>query len=302
MRTNIAAFIAGGSLLLFLPAVPEYWGWMCAAIIIVSLLGVYINRSSIQHRNASSVFMAVCCCALGFAWNAHYAQDRLSNVLSIEHEGKDLMLEGRVNALPQSSPSGAKFSFKVDQAFLGKEPIESFPPQIYLSWQPAWRNPQDVPEVIPGQRWEFKVKIKRPYGSLNPHTFDFERWSFHQDFGASGSVRSGKLIHQKEIGFTEFALAMEYQRWKLRQKIGRLLPKDARYGGVVAALVMGDQNAIDQDDWRVFNATGIGHLISITNLLDSDVNVQPNQAVRAYKFSLNLSSQTDSEHLDLIVC
>jgi len=42
-----------------------------------------------------------------------------------------------------------------------------------------------------------------------------------------------------------------------------LLPDGARYSGVIAALVMGDQNAIEQEDWRVFNATGIGHLISI---------------------------------------
>ena len=236
------------------------------ATIVICLFGICINDSSIKYHYATSVLLAACCFTLGFAWNAHYAQSRLANVLSIEYEGKDIALEGRVNALPQSSPSGAKFSFEVDKAFLGKKPIESFPPQVYLSWQPAWRNPQDVPEVIPGQRWEFKVKIKRPYGSLNPHTFDFERWSFHQDFGASGSVRSGILIAEQDIRFTEFALAMEYQRWKLRQKIQRLLPKDARYGGVIAALVMGDQNAIDQEDWRVFNATGIGHLISISGL------------------------------------
>lgn len=266
MRINIAAFIAGGSLLLFLPVVPEYWRWTCGAISAICLLCVYAKYSLTQYRHATSALLAVALFALGFAWNAHYAQTRLSNILSIEYEGKDLHLEGRVNALPQSSPGGAKFSFEVDQAFLGKERIDSFPPQIYLSWQPAWRNPQNVPEVIPGQRWEFKVKIKRPYGSLNPHTFDFERWSFHQDFGASGSVRSGKLITEKDIQFSEFALAMEYQRWKLRQKIQRLLPKDARYGGVIAALVMGDQNAIDQDDWHVFNATGIGHLISISGL------------------------------------
>ena len=266
MRINIAAFIVGGSLLLFLPAVPEYWGWICIASIAISLVGVYINYSFIQNRYANRILLAVCCFTLGFSWNAHYAQCRLENILAIEYEGKDLVLCGRVNALPQSSPRGAKFSFEVDQAFLGKELIEVFPPQVYLSWQPAWRNPQDVPEVIPGQRWEFKVKIKRPYGSLNPYTFDFERWSFHQDFGASGSVRSGKLVIEKDIRFTEFVLAMEYQRWKLRQKIRRLLPKDARYGGVIAALVMGDQNAIDQEDWRVFNATGIGHLISISGL------------------------------------
>jgi competence protein ComEC len=266
LRINIAAFIVGGSLLLFLSAVPEYWGWICITIACISLVGAYINYSLIQNRHASNVLLVACCFTLGFSWNAHYAQSRLAHVLSVEYEGKDLILEGRVNALPQSSRSGAKFSFKVDQAFLGKELIESFPPQVYLSWQPAWRNPQDVPEVIPGQRWEFKVKVKRPYGSLNPHTFDFERWSFHQDFGASGSVRSGKLITEKDIRFTEFALAMEHQRWKLRQKIQRLLPRDARYGGVIAALVMGDQNAIDQEDWRVFNATGIGHLISISGL------------------------------------
>lgn len=266
MRINIAAFIAGGSLLLFFPAIPDYWPWLCITTIVISLFGVYINYSFIKHGYVGSAFLATCCFALGFAWNAHYAQDRLENILSIEYEGKDLILEGRVNALPQSSASGAKFSFEVDRAFLAKELIESFPPQLYLSWQPAWRNPQDIPEITPGQRWEFKVKIKRPYGSLNPHTFDFERWSFHQDFGASGSVRSGKLIQQKDVGFFEFALAMEYQRWKLRQKIQRLLAKDARYGGVISALVMGDQNAIDQEDWRVFNVTGIGHLISISGL------------------------------------
>ena len=262
----MAAFIAGGSLLLFLPAVPEYWYGMCAAIFVVSLFGAYINCFLTLDRHISSVLLTVCCFALGFAWNAHYAQTRLDHILSTEYEGKDLVLAGRVNALPQSSSSGAKFSFEVDKAFLGHDHLESFPPQVYLSWQPAWRNPQDVPEIIPGQRWEFMVKIKRPYGSLNPHAFDFERWSFHQDFGASGSVRSGKLILEKDIGITEFVLAMEYQRWKLRKKIHRLLPKEARYGGVIAALVMGDQNAIEQEDWRIFNATGIGHLISISGL------------------------------------
>jgi competence protein ComEC len=30
--------------------------------------------------------------------------------------------------------------------------------------------------------------------------------------------------------------------------------------------VIGDQNAIAQSDWRVFNATGVGHLISISGL------------------------------------
>jgi predicted membrane metal-binding protein len=45
---------------------------------------------------------------------------------------------------------------------------------------------------------------------------------------------------------------------------------------------MGDQNAIEQDDWRVFNATGIGHLISITRLLSLNLNSQLNQRVMLF--------------------
>ena len=108
--------------------------------------------------------------------------------------------------------------------------------------------------------------IRDSHGSLNPYTFDFERWSFHQNFGASGSVKSGKLLRMNDIGVFEFALQMELARYKLRNKIKIALSPDARYAGVIIALVMGDQNAIHQDDWGVFNATGIGHLISISGL------------------------------------
>ncbi len=211
---------------------------------------------SYLRKLAIAAFMFI----LGFVWNAHYAENRLHNVLSSEMEGQELIIEGRVAALPQGNSEGAKFAFEVDDA------TSTLPRRIYLSWQPAWRNPQQVPEIIPGQRWEFKVKLKRPYGSLNPYTFDFERWSFHQNFGASGSVRSGELILAKDIGLTELELRMELVRWELRKKIQSMLPVDARYAGVIIALVMGDQNAIDQEDWRIFNATGIGHLISISGL------------------------------------
>ena len=221
------------------------------------------NANSIRMRQGAAFVLVF---SLGFAWNAHYAEERLGNILLSELEGKDLAIEGRVTALPQSRSDGAKFAFAVDQILSGQRRVDSFPNKIYLSWQPAWRNPEDIPEIIPGQKWRFKVKLKQPYGTLNPHTFDFERWAFHQNFGASGSVKSGTLLAKQEIRFFEFELRMELARWKLRKKIQDLLPKDARYTGVIIALVMGDQNAIDQNDWQVFNATGIGHLISISGL------------------------------------
>ncbi|WP_370629071.1 DNA internalization-related competence protein ComEC/Rec2 [Polynucleobacter sp. 15G-AUS-farblos] len=261
MRLAITAFIAGGSLLFFLPQVPQYGLLICALSSILSIAVAIIKTNSKRIRQAAVIVLAL---SLGFAWNVRYAQERLENILISELEGRELTIEGRIAALPQSKSDGAKFAFAVDQA--GQERADQFPDRIYLSWQPAWRNPEDIPDIIPGQRWRFKVKLKQPYGTLNPHTFDFERWAFHQNFGASGSVRSGTLLAKREIGLLEFELHMELARWKLRKKIQDLLPKDARYAGVIIALVMGDQNAIDQNDWRVFNATGIGHLISISGL------------------------------------
>ncbi len=263
MRLAITAFIAGGSLLLFFPQLPKYWVYACISVGAVCLLTIlFSTQGSLLKKCAVIGFLFV----VGFAWNARYAENRLNNILAIELEGKELTLQGRVAALPQSNSSGAKFAFEVDDIISGKEVLKKFPKRIYLSWQPAWRNPQAIPEVIPGQRWHFKAKLKRPYGSLNPYTFDFERWSFHQDFGASGSVRSAKLLLDKDIALTEIELRMELARWHLRKKIQSMLPDNARYAGVLIALVMGDQNAIHQDDWQVFNATGIGHLISISGL------------------------------------
>ena len=246
-----------------MPQMPSQWHWTCAGITLLCVLLMYLFRRIhwLRHALICMLFFI-----LGFAWNANYANSRLNNILAQELEGEELSIEGRVIGLPQGSATGAKFAFEINQMFLKGETKDQFPNQIYLSWQPAWRSYQNIPEVIPGQRWKLKVKLKRPYGSLNPYAFDFERWSFQQDFGASGSIKAGKLLRANDIGILEFALQMELARYKLRKKIKSALSPDARYAGVIIALVMGDQNAIHQDDWGVFNATGIGHLISISGL------------------------------------
>ena len=41
---------------------------------------------------------------------------------------------------------------------------------------------------------------------------------------------------------------------------------DQQAAGVIAALVTGDQNAIDRADWDVFRATGVAHLMAISGL------------------------------------
>jgi len=257
----MTAFIAGGSFLLFLPAVPA--NYLPISLILATLLLVAIWR--LKHQSIRKIFILGLALTLGFYWNANYANQRLKNILPSELDGSEFELIGRVDALPQGNTHGVRFAFELEE-LSAREKIAAFPRRVYLSWSPDWKSTNTVPEIIPGQRWKLKVKLKQPYGLLNPHTFDFERWAFQQDYGATGSIRSGQLLDANAIGILDFRLGMELRRWQLREKIQRLLPKDARYQGVLIALVLGDQNAIEQDDWRIFNATGIGHLISISGL------------------------------------
>jgi competence protein ComEC len=57
----------------------------------------------------------------------------------------------------------------------------------------------------------------------------------------------------------------ERPRQRVRDAI-TLHVADARAAGVLAALAVGNQAAIDRSDWDLFHATGIAHLVSISGL------------------------------------
>jgi competence protein ComEC len=59
---------------------------------------------------------------------------------------------------------------------------------------------------------------------------------------------------------------VEQARQAVRDDILARVDDRQRPGGIVAALVTGDQNAIDRADWDVFRATGVAHLMSISGL------------------------------------
>jgi len=58
---------------------------------------------------------------------------------------------------------------------------------------------------------------------------------------------------------------IDLSREVLRDKIYRALP-DYPYASILVALVIGEQSEVAQTDWKLFNRTGIGHLVSISGL------------------------------------
>ena len=186
--------------------------------------------------------------------------------LSPALEGRDIALTGVVAAMPQRNDGGLRFRFAVESASAGNEPV-GLPAQVYLGWygavgDQAQRQP---PELRAGERWQLTARLKAPHGNFNPHGFDYELWLWEQGLQATGYVRAGpKDPPARRVGVT-WQHPVEGARQSVRDAIYARV-QDRKAAGLLAALVVGDQNAIDRADWDVFRATGVAHLMSISGL------------------------------------
>jgi competence protein ComEC len=220
---------------------------------------------------------------LGFCWSGLYAHYYLSEQLPSTLENRDLQVTGVIDNLPNRVPQGVRFNFlvekyqtNVESASIDAATLNRLPSRLALGWFDHPSNPIAATDLRPGQRWQLTVRLKRPHGNANPDGFDYEVWLLEQGIRATGSVRAKAAETAFENGASvsnqrqkEFVWSLhnlnQRARYHLREKIMSTLA-EARYAGVIAALVIGDQRDIAQSDWQIFNRTGIGHLISIYRL------------------------------------
>jgi competence protein ComEC len=153
------------------------------------------------------------------------------------------------------------------------------PSQVYLGWygqdgthDSGW-NVSALPEPVKaGERWRLRVRLKAPHGHLNPRGFDYELWLWEQGIRATGYVRTSAKDPPPLRLASTWAYPIEAWRQSVRDRLlVHLSPAGsdadaAKRAGVLAALVTGDQAAIDRSDWDVFRATGVSHLMSISGL------------------------------------
>lgn len=222
----------------------------------------------LQRRYRGLILLGFC--LLGFAWAGGFAHWRMSDALPVEWEGRDVEVVGVVADLPQRFERGVRFSFEVEQA---AGPV---PKRIALSWyrhiEPALEEEGDeeaAPGALPlpraGERWRLVVRLKRPHGNLNPHGFDYEGWLLERGIRATGYVKKSTLTGRQNERLAEAAPGIGALRESIRSRMMRALPEQP-YAGVLVALAIGDQQAIAPELWRLFAATGITHLMSISGL------------------------------------
>jgi competence protein ComEC len=255
----LAAFVAGVFLLQQQAELPA--SATLAALALAAAAGGAAATSAWRRRAAGGRWLAAAmllaaAAAGGFAYAGWRAHERLAAALSPADEGRDVELVGLVAGLPSTMERGLRFEFEVEQV---ATPGVAVPPRLSLAWYG-----QDV-AVAPGERWAFSARLRRPHGTFNPGGFDLEGWLFERKLRAGGYVRDAPAPRRLEPMVWSIAAAIDRTRAELR---ARLLQRVGGWplGGVLIALVVGDQRAIAEADWVLFNRTGISHLVSISGL------------------------------------
>ncbi|WP_307731706.1 ComEC/Rec2 family competence protein [Pseudoduganella sp. SL102] len=256
MRSAILGFVGGAAFLQTQAALPPHALHILLALLMLAGLSAWLARGRL--RLAAGV---ACGAALGFYWAAVLASHALAPQLAKADEGRDIVVTGTIDNLPNRTGQFTRFFLAVERA----EGVK-VPPRIALSWYAGFRGEvRDVPELRPGERWRLTVRLQRPLGNANPHGFDYELWLLEQGIRATGYVRPAGR-HERLSDFVPTVRnAIERLRHGLREKIGHAL-EGREYAPVIVALVVGDQRGIDQDDWQLFTRTGVGHLVSISGL------------------------------------
>ena len=237
MLFPVLSFVTGIIVVQQFSVLPETF-WVLALLFVLPLV-VFL-------RYWLLVFFVV-----GVLWAIFFANMHLAGRLPNHLQGKHIQIKGKVVGIPQYDERRVRFDFSVSKS------KSDFPKKIRLSWY----FPKQV--IKSGQYWQFTVKLKKPHGRFNSGTFDYERWLFVQNIGATGYIRT----------FPTPKLLETDSSWQginvLRQFIAdelTVLLKNSDYAGVIKALTIGERADISDQQWDVFKKTGVVHLLAISGL------------------------------------
>lgn len=263
MQFYILCFAGGIWLLQQQPVLPALGGAAALGVILPVACAAHSSRA--EWRWLGRLALALFFLGAGYYWAAATAHERLAEHLPVEWEGRDIAIVGIVSTLPLVDARAVRFQFEVEHVLTEDAQL---PRNLSLAW---WRNPlgdsdaAPFPELQPGQRWQFSVRVRRPRGMANPNGFDYEAWLLERGIRATGYVRtraSCRLLSPMVHAPRYWA---EAARHALRARIQAALG-DRPYAGVIVALAVGDQRAIPSEQWQIFTRTGINHLMSISGL------------------------------------
>jgi competence protein ComEC len=272
--TSLMGLLLGSALQLLQPTL---WGGAVYALMTALGLGLAVGcllfGQRVELRTGwRNAILLLSCALMAFGSCGLRATQFAAQGLAPELEGRDVTVTGVIGAMPQRHETGIRFRLEVESA-TASGVVVRIPPRIYLGWYGGaipdsgglLELQRRAPDLRAGERWRMTLRLKAPHGNSNPHGFDYELWLWEQGLQATGYVRAGPRDSPPRLLEDTWRHPVERARQEVRDAVFAHV-QDPKTAGLIAALVVGDQNAIERADWDVFRATGVAHLMSISGL------------------------------------
>ncbi|OGT07269.1 MAG: DNA internalization-related competence protein ComEC/Rec2, partial [Gammaproteobacteria bacterium GWE2_37_16] len=114
-----------------------------------------------------------------------------------------------------------------------------------------------------GDTWQLQVRLKRPHSTQNPGEFDYEAYLLQNHIRATGYVVNNQINHCLNSTWYHHFIDRIRQSWEMKIRNSLV---DQTYTNFIVALLVGDQNNIDADEWQVLQRTGTIHFLVIAGL------------------------------------
>lgn len=122
---------------------------------------------------------------------------------------------------------------------------------------------EELPDIVQGTRLAFNSRIRSFRNFKNPGGFDYRRhMAFQQVFGSAFVVTDRLQIVANDATPKDSFLSQ--YRMQARTAIEQL--PDIQAQAIMKALLIGDRQAVTPDLRRMFNRSGVGHLLAISGL------------------------------------
>lgn len=233
------------AMLATLPSIRTTVLFFMASVIVLAL-----NRGTIGKWTSGML--------LGIAIATSHGHALLGNRVSPNCEQLKLQVVGVVASLPLLSASRfgkPRQRFRLDVASIEPQ-LCAGPKSILLSYY----GPR---KILPGQKWRFDAKLKRPWGLVNPGGFNVQSWYVQQGIDAVGTAvaQTGS-----QVGATS---DLRYRHHGVRSAVSSRMSSsgvNSHSLSILKALTVADKSGIDDELWQLFQVFGINHLLVISGL------------------------------------
>jgi competence protein ComEC len=227
MLGNLAAL-----LLPWVPPVP-----LAAAACVAGLAGLGRPRA----RLLAALLLGCAACLLPLA---RYERARLHAA-----DEERLLLDCRIVTLPAASALDTQFDADCRGTRAPRRQL-----RLRVGWYAA-------PSLRSGERWRLLAALHAPRTNSNPGAADGARALRRQRIHGYARVLASPLNRRLAAG----RWSIDRLREDIAADIARAVPeRDA--AALIAALAVGDTRRVSGEQWRVFNATGLTHLVAISGL------------------------------------